>query len=117
MNIETLREYCLSLPNADEYLPYGPDTLAFTIGGKHFALVSLDDSPFRVNLKCDPKKAEEYREKYQTVEPGYHMNKKHWNSIYPGRGELTDRVIKYMISHSYELVKSKLPKKLRESLD
>lgn len=117
MHIESFRAYCLSLPQVGEYQPYGPNTLAFTIGGKHFALVSLDATPYRVNLKCDPDKAQTLRQQYDTIEPGYHMNKQHWNSIFPDQGELPESLVKELVNHSYELVKAKLPAKTRRMLE
>ena len=81
MNIEILREYCLSKPGAEETLPFGPDTLVFKTGGKVFLLVGLDEERLSFNVKCDPDKAIELREEFPCVLPGYHMNKKHWNTI------------------------------------
>jgi predicted DNA-binding protein (MmcQ/YjbR family) len=81
MNIETLREYCLSKAGVEETLPFGPDTLVFKVNGKLFLLAGLDEEPLSFNVKCDPDKAIELREEYTCVLPGYHMNKKHWNTI------------------------------------
>jgi predicted DNA-binding protein (MmcQ/YjbR family) len=113
MNIETLREYCLSKPNAEETLPFGPDTLVFKVKGKVFLLAGLDETPLQFNVKCDPEKALELREEYPSVMPGYHMNKKHWNTILVD-GSIPNKLLKEWIDHSYELVSttkgSKKPK-------
>jgi predicted DNA-binding protein (MmcQ/YjbR family) len=114
MNIEEFRFYCLSKPGVEEGLPFGPDVLVFKVGGKIFALCPLE--PFdSVNLKCDPERAVQLREQYQAVLPGYHMNKKHWNTIMPGQG-IADALLKEWIDHSYQLVKASLPSKTREKL-
>ncbi len=114
MNIEQIREYCLSKPGAEESLPFDEDTLVFKVGGKMFALLSLENGS-AVNLKCQPVKAVELRERYPEIVPGYHMNKKHWNTVIYN-GSLPDSLIRALIDHSYELVVAKLPKKLREEL-
>ena len=115
MNIETIQQYCLSLKNVTEDMPFGEDTLVFRIGGKIFALMSLNESESRINLKCAPDFAIELREQYSDVQPGYHMNKKHWNTIYCER-DLEEKVIKKLIQHSYQLVLDSLPKNLKEAL-
>ena len=81
MNVETLREYCLSKPDAEESFPFGPDTLVFKVRDKVFLLTGLDSPDLRFNVKCDPDKAIEVREEFPCVLPGFHMNKKHWNTI------------------------------------
>ena len=112
MDIEQFREYCITKPFITEEFPFDESTLVFKVMGKMFAAVSLaQEDPF-VNLKCEPEKAIELREDYEDVQPGYHMSKKHWNSIYIERG-LEDRFIKAQVDHSYDLVVSGLPKKLR----
>jgi predicted DNA-binding protein (MmcQ/YjbR family) len=103
MNIETLREYCLSKPGAEETLPFGPDTLVFKVNGKAFLLTGFDNEPLRFNVKCDPDLALELREEYPCVLPGWHMNKKHWNTIVVD-GSVPLKKIKEWIDHSYELV-------------
>lgn len=105
MNIETLREYCISKKDATEGFPFGEDTLVFKAAGKIFALISLDGE-LSINLKCDPAFALELRERYASVTPGYHMNKKHWNTIILD-GSVPDKEILSWIDHSYELVKGK----------
>jgi predicted DNA-binding protein (MmcQ/YjbR family) len=103
MNIETLREYCISKDDVTEGFPFGEDTLVFKVKGKIFALANLD-SDLSVNLKCDPSFAIELREKYNSVSPGYHMNKKHWNTVLLD-GSVPDMDIFSWIDHSYSLVK------------
>jgi len=114
MNIEEYRDFCLSFPVTTEALPFDEKTLVFKVAGKMFALTDLDKFA-SINLKCDPEKAVELREKYTSVQPGYHMNKKHWNTIIMD-GEMTDREIKSWIRHSYDLVVAKMPKKTRDEL-
>ena len=106
MNIETLREYCLSKPGAEETLPFGPSTLVYKVNGKMFLLTGLDEEQLSFNVKCDPAKALELREEYSCVLPGYHMNKKHWNTILVD-GSVPVRQLKEWIDWSYELVKGK----------
>ena len=103
MNIEEFRDYCLTKSGATEGTPFGEETLVFKVGGKIFAIASLDDVPARVNLKCDPERALDLRDRYEEVQPGYHMNKKHWNTIELG-GRLPDTELRALIDHSYELV-------------
>jgi predicted DNA-binding protein (MmcQ/YjbR family) len=106
MNIESLREYCLSKPGAEETLPFGPDTLVYKVGGKAFLLTGLDSEEFRFNVKCDPDKAIELREEFPCVLPGWHMNKKHWNTIVVD-GSVSSKQLKEWIDHSYDLVVGK----------
>jgi predicted DNA-binding protein (MmcQ/YjbR family) len=106
VNLERFREYCLSKPSSTEGTPFGPDTLVFKVGGKMFALASLDEVPATANLKCDPDLALDLRDRYEQVRPGYHMNKKHWNTIDIEAG-IPDAEIRKMIDHSYELVAKK----------
>ena len=104
MNIEALREYCLAKADVEETLPFGPDTLVFKINNKIFLLASLDAQPLQFNVKCDPDLAIELREEYPTaVLPGYHMNKKHWNTIIVD-GTLPNKQICRFIDDSYQLV-------------
>ena len=104
MNAEELREYVLQKPSVTEGFPFGEDTLVFKVNGKVFLLVALDASPLRFNVKCDPDKAIELREEFpDLVLPGYHMNKKHWNTIiFDGR--LSRKQIMVMVDDSYRLV-------------
>ncbi len=106
MDIETLRAYCLSKPGAEETLPFGPDTLVFKVSGKIFLLTGLDSEDLRFNVKCDPDKALELREEFPCVQPGFHMNKKHWNTILVD-GSVSTKQLKDWIDHSYDLVKPK----------
>jgi predicted DNA-binding protein (MmcQ/YjbR family) len=114
MTIETFRDYCLSKPHTTEELPFGPDTLVFKVGGKIFALVGLDEEDFKVNLKCDPQLAIELREAFEYVKAGYHMNKKHWNTVQVTNGA-SSRQLRDWTDHSYFLVFESLPKKIREN--
>jgi predicted DNA-binding protein (MmcQ/YjbR family) len=102
MNIEDLRDYCISREGASESFPFGDDTLVFKVNGKIFALVSLDGD-LSINLKCDPALAIELRERYSSVTPGYHMNKKHWNTVILD-GTIPDKEIFKWIDHSYDLI-------------
>lgn len=110
MNIEELREYCLGMENTAENLPFGPGTLVFTINGKIYLLVGLDRSPLQFNVKCDPEFALELRERHPCILPGYHMNKKHWNTVIVD-GSLSDQLLRELIDHSYDLVKNGKQKK------
>lgn len=104
MDIEQLREYCLKKPGTEETLPFGPDTLVFKVRGKIFLLAGLDNHPLQFNVKCDPDKAIELRETYpEHILPGYHMNKKHWNTVIVD-GTLAAALIREMIDDSYGLV-------------
>jgi predicted DNA-binding protein (MmcQ/YjbR family) len=103
------REYCLSKPGAAEGTPFGPDVLVFKVGGKMFALTSLERFPAAANLKCDPDRALDLRDRCEQVTPGYHMNKKHWNTVEIDSG-IPHAELSKMIDHSYDLVFSRLPK-------
>jgi predicted DNA-binding protein (MmcQ/YjbR family) len=113
MNIEDLRDYCLAKPGVTEGFPFGEETLVFKVGEKVFLLTGLGDNSF--NVKCDPEKAVELREQFSEVQPGYHMNKKHWNTVRTD-GSLNNKQLKDMVDHSYDLVLAGLPKKLREEI-
>lgn len=104
MNIEELRDYCLSLPDVEETQPFGPDVLVYKVKGKIFLLTGLDQNPIRFNVKCDPEKVEELREQYACVLPGYHMNKKHWNTIVAD-GSVSRKQLLEWIDDSYKLVR------------
>lgn len=114
MNIEELRDYCLQKPATTEGLPFGEDTLVFKVGGKMFLLTSIATGT-NFNVKCDPELAVELREKHPEVQPGYHMNKKMWNTVYMD-GSLTTKQLHQMIDHSYELVFKGLPKKQQQEI-
>lgn len=109
MDLADFREYCLAKPGATEGTPFGGTVLVFKVGGKMFALVSLDEIPTTANLKCDPDLALELRDRFEQVRPGYHMNKKHWNTVELESG-VPDAELRKMIDHSYELVVRQLPK-------
>lgn len=115
MNIEEFRIYCLEKPAVTEEFPFGPETLVFKVAGKVFALTGLDEINFKVNLKCDPDYAIELRESYEEVKPGYHMNKKHWNTV-DFEGSLPEELLRNLTNHSYKLVVKSLPKSKRENL-
>lgn len=115
MDIETLRTYCIEKPGATESFPFDSDTLVFKVGGKMFALVAISKGEF-VNLKCDPDRAMELRAQYpDDVLPGYHMNKKLWNSVIL-QGRLADDEIRELVDHSYTLIVQGLKKSDREAL-
>jgi predicted DNA-binding protein (MmcQ/YjbR family) len=111
MDIESFRQFCLSFPDVSEEFPFGPDTLVFKVKGKMFALTDLELF-VSINLKCDPDVAIELRERYPAVQPGYHMNKKHWNTILMDNS-IPDRNLKEWIENSYQLVRASLPKSQR----
>jgi predicted DNA-binding protein (MmcQ/YjbR family) len=106
MDIEQLRDYCLSKPQAEEYFPFGPDTPVYKVNNKMFLLTSFTNSPLRFNVKCDPEKALELREEHACIIPGYHMNKKYWNTVIID-GTLSIQQLKEFIDDSYALVKGK----------
>ncbi len=114
MNIEEIREYCLSKTGTTEEFPFDETTLVFKVMGKMFALTDLEGE-LSINLKCDPERAVDLREQHSSIHPGYHMNKKYWNTVFIN-GELSDWFIYELIDHSYQLVVEKLPKKLQEKL-
>jgi predicted DNA-binding protein (MmcQ/YjbR family) len=115
MDIESLRAYCLAKPLAQEGFPFGETTLVFTVKGKMFLLTGLDREPLQFNVKCDPEQAIELREQYESIQPGYHMNKKLWNTVIVD-GSIPARLIREMIDNSYRLVVKSLPKKDQEGL-
>lgn len=115
MDLETLRTYTLSKKAVTEDMPFGENTLVFRVLGKIFALTGLDTEGCRVNLKCDPDYAIELREQYDDIIPGYHMNKKHWNTVICDNS-LDDKFIRSLIDHSYDMVVKSLPKALRMEL-
>ena len=113
MNVEEFRAYCLSKPLVTEEFPFDETTLVFKVAGKMFALTGLDDPEFKVNLKCDPDRATALREEYESIRPGWHMNKTHWNTVHVD-GTFPDRLFVELIDHSYDLVVRGLPKKIRD---
>lgn len=114
MNIEELREYCLSLSHTTEDMPFDDETLVFKVGGKMFCFAALEGE-LKINLKCDPDEAVEMRETFPSVLPGFHMNKKHWNTVLID-GSISDSMLKVWILKSYKLVAAKLTKVERARL-
>lgn len=108
MNVEDIREYVLNKPGIEEGFPFGESALVFKVNGKMFLLVSMVSHPLQFNAKCAPELAEELRETYDCIIPGYHMNKKHWNTVIVD-GTLNNKQLKELIDHSYDLVST--PKK------
>ncbi len=115
MNIEEIRGYCLSKKGTTESFPFDEDTLVFKVMGKMFCLTSLSEGN-SINLKCDPEKAIELREQYPCVQPGFHMHKKMWNTVFID-GSVSKKLLKEWIDHSYDLVVAGLTKKLKTELD
>lgn len=115
MDIETFRNYCLAKAGVTESFPFDKVTLVFKVMGKIFAITGLDNEIFEVNLKCAPEYAIELREMYAEIRAGWHMNKKHWNTV-QFEGELETDLLLQLIDHSYELVVKKLKKSDREIL-
>lgn len=114
MNLEDFRTYCLDLKGTSEGFPFDQNTLVFKVMGKIFALMDVENFS-SVNLKCDPERAIELRESYEGIVPGYHMNKKHWNTV-SFRKDVNDQLILELVDHSYGLVVSSLTKKLQNEL-
>ena len=112
MNIEELREYCLSLKNVTEYMPFEDEYLIFKMLGKWVAVIPLNDVELKISVKCDPTKAIELREQYKCVEAAWHFNKKYWNSIVLNH-DMNDETVKHWIKHSVGEVIKKLPKKIQ----
>jgi predicted DNA-binding protein (MmcQ/YjbR family) len=110
-----LREQCLSFIGAEETFPFGAQTSVFKVAGKMFALSALDGEPLRVSLKCEPALAEQLRDAHPAIQPGYHLNKRHWNTVVID-GTLRDDMIRDMIEDSYDLILSKLPRARRGAL-
>ncbi|MBC7886029.1 MAG: MmcQ/YjbR family DNA-binding protein [Saprospiraceae bacterium] len=115
MDIETFTTICLTKKGVTQSFPFGGDTLVFKVMGKMFALTGLDSVPATANLKCDPEWANELREIYEDIQPGFHMNKAHWNTV-TLEGRVEDNLVRKLIDHSYELVVVSLPKKEKELL-
>ena len=115
MNIEELRDFCISKKYVTEELPFGPETLVYKVLGKVFLLTGLDSDQLEFNIKCDPENAIELREKYSCVLPGYHMNKKHWNTIIADGGA-SNKLLEQWITDSYNLVLAGLPLKDRKRI-
>jgi predicted DNA-binding protein (MmcQ/YjbR family) len=119
MNIEQIRNYCLSKKGVTDDFPFDKDVLVFKVLGKMFLLTSLknwEEGVQFLNLKCDEDYAQELRTEYMSIEPGWHMSKKLWNSVYIYKGELSPKFVLELIDHSYDMVVKGLPKKLRNQL-
>lgn len=115
VNIEEFREFCLAKKGVTEELPFGPDTLVYKVAGKIFALTSLDTEVFKVSLKCEPNFAIELREQFEYIVGGYHLNKKHWNTV---NGDVSPtKQLMELTNHSYEIVVEGLPKKIKLELE
>lgn len=115
MNIEQIRQYCLAQKGTTEAMPFNDTTLVFKVMGKMYCLLILEP-PHSINVKCKPEWATELRDQYDAIKPGYHMNKRHWNTVLLN-GTLEDDMVKELIDHSYALVVAKLPKKDQEGLE
>ena len=115
MRWDALRELCLSFPTSEETFPFGPDTSVFKVAGKMFALSRGRDDPLRVSLKCEPLLAEQLRAAHPAITGGYHLNKRHWNTVVID-GSLSDQMIADMVEDSYDLVVSTLPAAARRAL-
>jgi predicted DNA-binding protein (MmcQ/YjbR family) len=115
MDIEQFRAYALSKPGTSEDFPFDEVTLCLRVVGKIFAITGLDSERFTVNLKCDPDYGVELRERYAAIQPGWHMNKIHWNTV-DFEGELDDKMLRHLVDHSYDMVVKGLKKAERETL-
>ena len=115
MDAKGLRAWCLEQPGAGEEFPFGPETSVFKVARKIFAISALDRAPLQVSVKCEPELAVALRRTYPAIRPGYHLNKRHWNTVTLD-GSLSDQVVRDLIEDSYDLVVSALPKRVREEL-
>jgi predicted DNA-binding protein (MmcQ/YjbR family) len=115
MDAPALRAWCLEQAGAIEDFPFGPETSVFKVAGKVFAISALDRTPLQVSVKCEPELAVALRRSYPAIAPGYHLNKRHWNTVTLD-GTLHDQLVRDLIEDSYDLVVSALPKRLREEL-
>jgi predicted DNA-binding protein (MmcQ/YjbR family) len=121
--VQLLREACARLPGSAETFPFDLHTLVFKVGGKMYAVASLNSEPLALSLKCDPQRAEELREQYSDILPGYHLNKRHWNTLTLGTGQpdgladgLPDELVAELLAHSYALVVASLTRVQRQEL-
>lgn len=118
MNIQQYFEFCLSKKGVTEHFPFDEDTLVFKVGGKMFALSSLshwEKGNPSINLKCDPERAEELRAEYDDIKPGFHMSKVHWNTV-SVNSDVSDKMVRELIDHSYDLIFKSLTKKLQDEV-
>ena len=116
MDADALRSLCLGFPGAVEERPFGPETSTFKVAGKIFAISALERQPLDVSLKCEPELAEQLRGSYPAVIPGYHLNKRHWNTVVID-GSLPDDFVRDLVEDSYDLVMSALPRRVQRELD
>ena len=116
MNVEIFREYCLSKKGVTEEFPFDSVTLVFKVMNKVFAICGLEKIPFAVNLKCDPERAIELREEYPSIIGGFHMHKKHWNTVTPD-SQISNQFFFELVDHSYDMVVKGMTKKLRTELE
>lgn len=116
MDLPDAIAHFMSKPGAEETTPFGPDVLVYKVAGKMFALADPSDFPSRINLKCDPDRAVTLREEHEGILPGYHMNKKHWNTLVLD-GHLPASLVQSLIDHSYDLVVASLPKGKRQGIE
>jgi predicted DNA-binding protein (MmcQ/YjbR family) len=112
---DELRSACLALPGAVEEFPFGPETSVFKVAGKIFALAALEADPLSVSLKCEPELAAQLRLDYPAIRPGYHLNKRHWNTVTVD-GSLPERMVRELIEDSYDLIVAALPPARRKAL-
>jgi predicted DNA-binding protein (MmcQ/YjbR family) len=120
MHIEELRNVCITKKGVTEHFPFDEVTLVFKVMHKMFALTSLNDwekGEQKINLKCDPERAQELRGAYEGINPGWHMNKKHWNTVTINSADVSDDLVRELINHSYDLVVNGLTKKMKEELE
>ena len=116
MNIEELRDYCLSLKGTTDEFPFDDVTLVIKVQGKMFALIPLDNPETQISLKCDPERAVQLREEYEAIVQAWHFNKKHWNTVFI-KPSISRKFLCELINHSYDLVVAGLPRKLKEELN
>jgi len=115
MDLADVIGQCMRLPGAEETQPFGPEVLVYKVGGKMFALTAPEDVPPRLNLKCDPERALDLRDQYEAIRPGWHMNKRHWNTVVLD-GSVPPGLVRELVAHSYRLVVASLPAKTRATL-
>ncbi|NNE34366.1 MAG: MmcQ/YjbR family DNA-binding protein [Rhodothermales bacterium] len=115
MRVDQYYQFVMGMPEATEGFPFGPDVAVFKVRAKMFATLNVDEPPYRTNLKCDPERAQDLRDTYAGIRPGYHMNKKHWNTIELD-SDVPVRLIRELVEHSYELVVKTLPKAVQRDL-
>lgn len=116
VDLGVITEYCVKKPGVEETFPFDETTLVYKVMGKMFILIPTMSEDLRMNLKCDPEKAMQLRESYEAITPGFHMNKKHWNTVIPD-GSISDKMIFELIDHSYDLVVKSLTRKLKDELN